>query len=160
MSSSESRCVMNKASIKRISPLKTVVLCGFLCLCTSVASAGQLEDVASVIAAEACSQGEIGMHAVASTIQNRARARHIPPGAVVKQKNQYFGWTNKNRLSIYKQCKREADVLAVQVINGTLPDIVSGAQYFLLPTEPKRKWHGVKTVVIGSHTFYKERTLK
>lgn len=121
------------------------------------AKAGDLEDIASVIAAEACNQKEIGMHAVGSTILNRSKNRHISPVAVVKQKNQYYGHTASNRLALYAQCKATADKIAIQVLNGTLKDIVSGAEYFLLDGERLRAWHGAFTVRIGAHSFYKER---
>lgn len=110
--------------------------------------------VAITIAAEACSEGEVGMQAVANTIKNRAIARRKTPAQIVTQKNQYYGATASNRHKLYAQCKATADRLAREIM--TLPDVTGGAQYFLLPKEPVRKWHGAKTVKIGRHTFYKE----
>lgn len=116
-----------------------------------------LEIVASVIAAEACGEGEKGMHAVGSTILNRSKSRRISPARVVQQRNQYFGWTAGNRARLYAQCRDVANRIAAQVLAGTLVDVTNGSEYFLLPGEPVRRWHGEKTVTIGAHTFYKER---
>lgn len=116
-----------------------------------------LENIASVIAAEAACQGKIGMQAVGAVIQNRAESRKISPDAVIKQRNQFYGWTASNRTRLYAQVKNIADEIAQQVIDGTLEDVTGGAEYFLLPGERVRAWHGEKTVTLGEHTFYRER---
>lgn len=119
-----------------------------------VSQADESNIVAQVIAAEACKDGEIGMHAVANTIANRVRSRKQNPTQIVTARNQYFGYTNKNREKIYKGCKQIADKLAENIMN--LNDITDGAEYFLLPGEKIRRWHGKKTVTVKSHTFYRE----
>lgn len=111
--------------------------------------------VAEVIAAEACSEGFDGMKAVANTIANRSKHQSKTPYQIVTAKNQYYGYTNKNRHKIYLSCKSEADYLSVHLME--LSDLTDGAEFFLLPGEPVRKWHGKKTVTIGKHTFYRGR---
>lgn len=111
-------------------------------------------EVAKVISAEACSEGKIGMWAVANTIANRSRTWNKTPYEIVTQKNQYYGYTNPNKEEIYLGCKRIANELSKHIMQ--LKDITNGAMYYLLPNERLRKWHGEKTVVIGKHTFYKE----
>ena len=113
------------------------------------------EDIAVTIAAEACSEGPEGMEAVASTILNRSKAWHKTPGEIVIQKGQYYGFTAKNRLLRYQECKNVADRLALRVLDGNLPDSVAGGIYFLLPNEKRRVWHKIATVKILKHQFYK-----
>jgi len=128
-----------------------VALCVFLTCVPSKASEGNV--VAKVIAAEACGEGSIGMQAVANTIANRSRLWNKTPYEVVTQKNQYFGYTAKNRDFLYTQCQEEADRVAMAL--KSLPDITAGALYFLTPRERRRSWHSVKTVQIKNHIFYK-----
>lgn len=118
---------------------------------TAVAS----DTVAVVLAAEACGEGEQGMRAVAGTILNRSLRRGISIERVVSEKNQYYGYTASNRHRLYAQCKGVADRVAAELKAGTLKDITGGAEYFLLPGEKIRSWHGKRTVKIGAHTFYK-----
>ena len=115
-----------------------------------------ISEIAKVIAAEAANQGEDGMKAVANTISNRAKSRNKDFAEIVAEKNQYYGYTNPNRDKIYASVKPMADKIARDLIEGNLKDNTNGAEYFLLPTEKVRKWHGDKTVTIGDHTFYKE----
>lgn len=122
----------------------------------SICCAGQAEEtriLAETIAAEACSEGYEGLQAVANVIRNRAISQNKTPYQIITAKNQFYGYTNKNRTKIYKGCKKTADYLAENIMN--LPDITGGAEYFLLPSEKIRAWHGEKTVTIKKHTFYK-----
>lgn len=133
----------------------TAVVFGLL-LVTGCSVAGADNTVAKVIAAEACGEGELGMRAVASVIQNRAVHHRKTPLEIVTAKNQFFGYTAVNRDRLYLSCKVTADKIAAELEAGVLADIVDGAEYFLLETEPLRRWHGEKTVVIKHHTFYRE----
>lgn len=132
-----------------------VKACLALCLTLTPSMACASNDIVAVtIAAEACSEGERGMQAVANTIRNRAVSRGMSARAVVTERNQYYGATAKNRLILYGQCRAIADKLSKNI--NTIADITGGAEYFLLPGERVRAWHGKRTVTIGKHTFYKE----
>lgn len=111
------------------------------------------EVVASVIAAEACGEGKKGMYAVANVITNRAKKYNMSPYEIVTQKNQFYGYTSKNREKLYLQCKEYTDYLAKNIMK--LDDITKGALYFRRFDEKKRSWHLTMTIQIGNHIFYK-----
>jgi len=115
----------------------------------------EVAEVAKVIAAEAANQGINGMTAVANTIANRSKNQGKSPLEVVSAKNQYYGYTAPNKEKLYKEVEEQALGVARKLYEGNLKDITGGAEFFLLPTEKIRKWHGDKTVTIGEHTFYK-----
>lgn len=110
-------------------------------------------EVAKVIAGEACSEGRIGMQAVANTIYNRSILFNKSPHEVIIQKNQYYAYTNPNKEKIFKQC--ESDSLYFSKNINNLKDLTNGAIYFLKIREPKESWIGKRTVTIGNHIFYK-----
>lgn len=129
-----------------------------LLLFCATARAGDFEDIAVTIAAEACGEGPHGMLLVAETVRNRAIAWNKTPGQIVRQKNQYYGFTAVNRLVLYSQCQAVADRLATALIEGSLgSDYTLGALYFLRPGEKVRKWHGKRTIEYLGHTFYRGR---
>jgi len=109
--------------------------------------------VSSVISAEACSEGEIGMYAVANVVSNRSKKYNMTPYEVVTQKNQFYGYTADNREELYNQCGKISDKLTVKIME--LDDVTNGAIYFRKIGEKKRSWHLVFTVKIGKHIFYK-----
>ena len=111
------------------------------------------EVVSSVICAEACGEGVIGMYAVANVIANRSRKYNKTPYEVVIQKNQFYGYTAKNREELYNQCGFYSDKLAMRIME--LDDITGGALYFRKVDEKKQSWHLVRTIKIGKHLFYK-----
>jgi spore germination cell wall hydrolase CwlJ-like protein len=113
----------------------------------------QAEVIASVIAAEAANQGTTGMTAVACTIANRAKLYHKTPYEIVTQKNQYYGYTAKNRQRLYNQVKTHADYLAQNIMQ--LQDITKGAIYFRQPKEPRYSWHKIETFRYLNHIFYR-----
>lgn len=122
----------------------------------TAARKNEIEEVAKVIAAEAAGEGEEGMRAVASVIMNRANNKSKSPIDIVTSKNQFYGYTAKNKDKLYKQVKDIAYKLAEDIYSKKLKDTVKGAEYFLLPNEKVRSWHGEPTVKIGKHQFYKE----
>lgn len=111
------------------------------------------EVVASVISAEACGEGEIGMYAVANVIANRAKEYKMTPYEVVTQTNQFYGYTNPNREKLYNQCKEVSDRLTLNIMQ--LDDITNGALYFRTLKEKNQKWHLKFCIKIGNHLFYK-----
>ena len=70
------------------------------------------EVVSSVISAEACGEGEVGMYAVANVIANRSRKYNMTPYEVVRKTNQFFGYTASNREELYNQCGEISDKLS------------------------------------------------
>ncbi len=111
------------------------------------------ETVSSTISAEACSEGIVGMHAVANVIANRSKKYNKTPFEIVTQKNQFYGYTAKNRETLYEQCGFYTDILTERIME--LDDITDGALYFRKVGEKKQKWHLRRTVKIGKHIFYK-----
>jgi len=111
--------------------------------------------IAQVIAAEAGGEGYEGMYAVACVIQNRMQLFGMTAEEVVTQKNQFFGYTAKNRHANYLAVKHVADALAERI--GTLRDITGGALHFEnIKTFGVPAWAKSKKVlaVVGSHTFF------
>ena len=111
------------------------------------------EVVSSVISAEACGEGEVGMYAVANVIANRSRKYNMTPYQVVSKKNQFYGHTADNREELYNQCGHISDKLTAKIME--LDDITDGAIYFRKVGERKRSWHMKFTIKIGKHLFYK-----
>ena len=138
--------------IKRLCLTVLLLLIG----CQS-AFADDFQIIASVIAAEACSEGQVGMDLIAEVISNRAKKWHKTPLEVVTAKNQFYGYTAPNRPKLYAQCQLKADRAATEVFTGETGQITGGAIYYLLPGEPLRSWHGKKIITYKKHSFYKER---
>lgn len=111
------------------------------------------EVVASTICAEAVGEGYVGLYAVSNVIANRSRAWNKTPYEIVTQKNQFYGYTAKNREGLYKQEKDYCDYLAKNLLE--LNDITNGALYFRKANEKKRSWHETFCIKIKEHTFYK-----
>jgi spore germination cell wall hydrolase CwlJ-like protein len=120
---------------------------------TSAYAMTETNFVASVIAAEAGGEGYKGMYAVACVIQNRMEMQHKTACQIVRQKNQFYGATAKNRLKNYNKVKEIADSIAKQI--GKLKDNTKGALYFRRPDERLFKWCKVMTIRVKNHIFYK-----
>lgn len=111
------------------------------------------ETVASTICAEGVGEGFIGLYAISNVIKNRSEKYNKSPYEIVRQKNQFFGYTSKNRERLYNQGKFYCDYLSKNLLE--LDDITGGALYFRRVGEKKQKWHLRRTVKIGRHIFYK-----
>lgn len=122
----------------------------------------QVECLADNVFYEAANQSREGMEAVALVTMNRVYHKHFPKKVcdVVFQKNKYrcqFSWVCQKNL----QDKDNRYIIAYEVARKVftkyieLEDITEGALYYHANyVNPKWKLH--KTVVIGSHIFYKE----
>jgi N-acetylmuramoyl-L-alanine amidase len=119
--------------------------------------------VAAVLMAEAWSEGEVGMMAVAEVIHTRAQTACISPLAVVKSSRQFscLNWTTPDAL--YERFARNKDYPKALEISRrlynepqTLPGYSRGATHFTKRTE-NPVWAVGKQpiVVIGRHAFYK-----
>ena len=111
------------------------------------------EVVASTICAEAVGEGFIGLYAVSNAIANRSIKWDKTPYEVVTQKNQFCGYTSKNKEKLYNQGKDYCDYFSKNLLE--LDDITGGAIYFRKVGEKKQKWHLRRTIKIGNHIFYK-----
>lgn len=115
----------------------------------------EIEELAKIIAAESASLGERGMMATAHVINNRA-GKNSTPYKEATRKNQFYGYTNKNKDKIYQGVKEQALGIATKLYNGQLgEDFTGGAKYFRQPTEKVQPWHKEQTITIGNHIFYK-----
>lgn len=132
-----------------------ILICIFSCHISFAEQQYTDEEIAKIISAEACSQGYYGMVLVANTIDNRAKKYNKSHWQIATQKNQYHGYTNKNKETIYRGCKKEADDITQQLLNGVLPDHTNGALYFLLDYEARKSWHDILTKKYRDHSFYK-----
>ena len=115
----------------------------------------QKEIIASVIAGEACGEGQKGMALIAEVIANRAKAWHKTPYKIVTAKNQFYALAAQNRAKLYSQCQFEANRLASAIFTGQTGQITRGALYFRQPKEPKASWHKIETHEYKNHIFYK-----
>lgn len=132
----------------------SITLLLFLIFCvTAKAQDHENQVVAEVIAAEAGGEGYQGMFAVACTIANRAKLWNKTPYQIVTQKNQYYGYTAKNRHLLYLRVCRTANQLAANIL--LLSDVTNGALYFRRLDESMFKWCKTETYRIGNHIFYK-----
>jgi spore germination cell wall hydrolase CwlJ-like protein len=111
------------------------------------------ETIAMVIAAEACGEGEIGMRLVAEVIRNRAKNGNYLK--VVTAKNQFYGYTAKNRHKLYKSVKAQADKIVDDMYAGKLGNKTNGALYFRRPDERMFPWCKVETIRHKKHIFYR-----
>ena len=135
---------------------KWFILALFLFLFPSCGWAlNQQQTIASVISAEACGEGSIGLKAVASTIWNRANHNTNALYSVITAPNQYYGYTAKNRLKRYKECQIESDSIVRSMFEGMFEDITNGAKYFRRADEPLFKWCKQETFRYKNHIFYK-----
>ena len=134
--------------------MKVFILTLFVLVFTcNLAFANDVQDIAKTIAAEAAGEGYCGMYLVANTIANRAKLYHKTPFQIVSARNQYYGYTAKNRNKIYLQVKKDADYLASNIMK--LQDKTNGALYFRQLHEPKFKWCKIETIRYKHHIFYK-----
>ena len=111
------------------------------------------EVVASTICAEAVGEGCVGLYAVSNVITNRSKKWNKTPYEIVTQRNQFYGYTAKNREELYKQEKDYCDYLAKNLLE--LDDITNGALYFRRIDEKKQSWHMRFCIKIKNHLFYK-----
>jgi N-acetylmuramoyl-L-alanine amidase len=125
----------------------------------------QNQVVAAVIVAEAGGEGEVGMRAVASVINNRARESGQSAHYVVTRPHQFDGyWRHvKAKMRVEDFVINMANhprwayamLLARHIDAGTMPDYVNGAKFFhnqsLTPYWAKRFRYSGK---IGNHLFY------
>ena len=115
----------------------------------------EVEELAKTIAAESASLGIQGMMATAHVMNNRAGTSSTPYKEATR-KNQFYGYTAKNRDKIYEGVKDEALRIADMLYNKQLgEDFTQGAKYFRQPQEKVQPWHKEQTITIGNHIYYK-----
>ncbi len=119
-------------------------------------------DLVDTVIAEAAGDGRQGMAAVASVIKNRAAARGISPGDVVRQPSQFEGYENPRESSRKAQqdpaVRTEAEKILQGVFDGTLQDPTGGADHFHADyVSPDWAKTMPPTTKIGGHTFYSSK---
>jgi len=126
----------------------------------------QIQCLADNAYYEAGNQPVKGMIAVTQVVLNRVNDGRFPstPCAVVKQKSQgvcQFSWTCIKQRILYPENYEKARKVAKTVYTNNVPDITGGAVYYHA-TYVKPTWFRKlkKTVIIGQHIFYKEKTWK
>ena len=126
----------------------------------------QIQCLADNAYYEAGNQTINGMIAVTQVVLNRASDGKFPstPCAVVKQKSRgvcQFSWTCVKQRILYPENYEKAKRVAKTVYTNNVPDITGGAVYYHA-TYVKPTWFRKlkKTVIIGQHIFYKEKTWK
>ena len=144
--------ILNKAIV-----INLIITFIFVIACLSYLHYKEKQNiiVAKVICAEMCSEGNLAMQGVASTIQNRMTQYNKTAYEIVTEKNQYYGYTNINKNKIFedKQCRETSLYLAKNITD--LVDITNGALYFRVEDEKIQTWHNILTVKIGRIYFYK-----
>ena len=131
----------------------------FVLTSPSFSMTSETEEVAKVLAAEGCSEGEYGIWRIGNVVANRARHRDLTPYQVVTQPKQFSGYTSKNKNELYLQCKEIADEIAKNIMN--IKDLTRGATHFENTNafgKPYWASHMIMTSHYKNHTFYKERT--
>jgi spore germination cell wall hydrolase CwlJ-like protein len=132
------------------------ILLSMLLILSVAMPAGAMTDreiIAMVIAAEAAGEGVEGMRLVAEVVRNRAKNGNYIK--VVTAKNQFYGYTAKNRHKLYKSVKAQADKIVNDMYAGKLGNETNGALYFRRPDEPMFRWCKVQTYSYKSHIFYR-----
>lgn len=110
------------------------------------------DTLASIIAGEAGNQGVVGMQAVASVIQNRARTNFSGYGAdLVAQA------TARRQFQGQARATPQAYTVADQLLAGALPDVTGGALYYANPGASTATWarrlNNSNALQIGAHYF-------
>ena len=143
-----------------------IALVALLAVCPLFAHSEAIKDrvVAACILMEAGGEGEMGMRAVASVIQNRSIKDGKCAYDVVRQRKQFASmagrtdaqaidyarhrWNNQWEFALY---------LVKKVNQKELTDVTSGAYFFQTNGTSVSKWHGDKTLTIKNHSFYKAK---
>lgn len=128
----------------------------------------QIEDniVAKVIAGEAASEGEKGMHAVANVIQNRMKLKNKTAKEIITEPHQFSAYKDKNLMNRnYKEVKEYTDFLQNNLEDkNKIPDITGGATHYVTKdlynkekNNPNSWISKMKvTTTIGNHVFMKK----
>jgi N-acetylmuramoyl-L-alanine amidase len=129
---------------------------------TRAATYGQ-KIVAAVLMAEAWSEGEVGMTAVAEVIRTRANATGLSPLAIVTIPKHFSCLNKASAEDLYRKFSSEPDfqkalAIARTLYNepGKLPGYAKGADHFTRSDE-KPFWARGKRpiIIIGNHAFYR-----
>jgi N-acetylmuramoyl-L-alanine amidase len=109
-----------------------------------------INEVASVVYAEARGEGEIGMRAVAHVIYNRAKEKGISPCSIIRQPRQFAKGVSRPKDKQWQIAKR------ISINPG--PDITKGATYFHANWIRPPAWAYKLKVSFtwGAHTFYRK----
>lgn len=134
------------------------------CLLFANSEATNDRVVAACILMEAGGEGELGMRAVASVIQNRSIKDGKCAYDVVRQRNQFASMVGRTDAQAIKYAINRwpnqwefALYLVKKVNQKELTDVTDGAYFFQTNGTRVSKWHGDKTITIENHSFFKAK---
>jgi len=113
------------------------------------------ENLWKGLVAEACSEGEIGMYAVACCVRNRLN-NGMSTGLVALKRKDLDAFVSRQGVKYEKMAKE----IVHKVFNENAPDVTKNATHYEnVEVYGCPKWaKGMdRTVKIGCHTFFKER---
>lgn len=124
--------------------------------------------VAAVLMAEAWSEGETGMTAVAEVIRNRADAAQQSPLAIVTAPGQFSCLSHTTSEALYRKYSNLPEFTTALKLAGfiynepaRLPGYSRGANHYTRTDERPYWARGEKPVaVIGAHSFYRLESSK
>lgn len=121
------------------------------------------KSVIDTLIAEAAGEGEEGMRRVAETILNRSAIRNLTPDQVVRQANQYTGWSAPGPAAVQAQNNAAVRALAEQAYRLALEpgDPTGGADHYFNPSIVQPRWANSMTPTgeYGGHAFYSSRPI-
>lgn len=122
-----------------------------------------IQDVINTLIAEGVGEGPEGMRRIAETIINRAEQRGISPAEVVRQANQYTGYSSPGPGAIRAQrdpASISAAQAAWQLAQGP-DDPTNGANHYWNPNIVSPSWAGGMTQLgaYGNHAFASDRPI-
>lgn len=126
-----------------------------------MASEQDIQDVIKTLIAEGVGEGEEGMRRIAETILNRAEQRGISPAEVVRERNQYTGYSSPGPGAV-KAFNDPAAVTAAQAAWALAQgpdDPTGGANHYFNPNIVTPSWAKsmTPTGTYGGHAFYTDR---
>lgn len=141
--------------------LKTIALSGISLVYSILHGAPEQDQIAAMLVLEAVSDGQAGMVAVASVLQNRAVQRRTSLAYELNRSHQFTGYSGADPVGrAHEICsEREwyaARIVAEMMMRNDLLDTTNGATHFhhvsVNPSWAKRL---TLTARIGSHLFYR-----
>lgn len=107
-----------------------------------------INEVASVVYAEARGEKSEGQRAVVHVIMNRSKKYGLKPCIVVKQPNQFTKGIYRPRDPVWKRIK--------EIVLNPGYDVTKGALYFhTLSVKPYWSYRFTVTYTFGNHIFYR-----
>ncbi|MCA1490098.1 PLxRFG domain-containing protein [Ensifer sp. NBAIM29] len=128
----------------------------------SAPSSRDWNDIVDTVIAEAAGEGDEGMAAVASVIKNRAGARGKTPAEIIREPDQFTGYSKPGdaakRAMQDPEMRRRAEAVVASVFSGEVPDPTGGADhYHATSVSPDWASKMPRTTRVGNHLFYNSK---